>query len=74
MDAEEYLVDKYSLSSKHVNGLNMIPGGREGIRALHKLSLASDTHPIETEAREAILDNYLHQHPRISTRGFFCAR
>ena len=34
MDIEEYLVDKYSLSSKHPNGMNMIPGGREGIRSL----------------------------------------
>ena len=28
MESEEYLVDKYSLASKHPNGLNMIPGGR----------------------------------------------
>jgi len=48
MDTEEYLVDKYSLSSKHVKGLNMIPGGREGIRALHKLSLVSTAHPHES--------------------------
>src|SRR3546814_8833775 len=34
MNVEEYLVDKYSLSSKHKNGLNMIPGGYEGIRSL----------------------------------------
>ncbi len=27
MDTEEYLVDKYSLASKHSSGLNMIPGG-----------------------------------------------
>ena len=65
MDTEEYLVDKYSLSSKHVKGLNMIPGGREGIRALHKLSLVSTAHPVETEAREAILDDYLRQHPQL---------
>jgi hypothetical protein len=32
-DIEEYLVDKYSLASKHPKGLNMIPGGREGIRS-----------------------------------------
>jgi hypothetical protein len=38
MDVEQYLVDKNSLSSKHLNGLNMIPGGREGIRMLHTLS------------------------------------
>jgi len=28
MESEEYLVDKYSLASKHQYGLNMIPGGR----------------------------------------------
>jgi len=32
MQSEEYLVDKYSLASKHRNGLNMIPGGRAGSR------------------------------------------
>jgi hypothetical protein len=37
-NTEEYLVDKYSLASKHSVGLNMIPGGREGIRLLHQLS------------------------------------
>jgi hypothetical protein len=29
-ETEEYLVNKYSLASKHSNGLNMIPGGRAG--------------------------------------------
>jgi hypothetical protein len=28
MESEEYLVDEYSLASKHPHGLNMIPGGR----------------------------------------------
>jgi len=28
MESEEYLVDKYSLASKHPDGLNMVPGGR----------------------------------------------
>jgi hypothetical protein len=32
MESEEYLVDKYSLASKHPNGLNMIPGGRANRR------------------------------------------
>jgi hypothetical protein len=65
MDAEEYLVDKYSLSSKHPNGLNMIPGGCEGIRALQRLSLDSRTSVTETEDREALLDKYLQSHPQI---------
>ncbi len=63
MDAEEYLVDKYSLSSKHLNGLNMLPGGEEGIRSLHKLSLRS-VGLVETEDREAVLDTYLKLHPQ----------
>ncbi|MDQ6867497.1 MAG: hypothetical protein M3178_03515 [Pseudomonadota bacterium] len=65
MDVEEYLVDKYSLSSKYANGLNMIPGGREGIRALHKLSLGSKAPLAETEDREALLDEYLRTHPQL---------
>ena len=32
MEAEERVVDKYSLASKHPLGLNMIPGGLAGIR------------------------------------------
>jgi len=32
LEAEERLVDKYSLSSKHPFGLNMIPGGLAGVR------------------------------------------
>jgi hypothetical protein len=63
MDAEEYLVDKYSLSSKHPNGLNMIPGGREGIRALRRLSIDSAASLTESDEREALLDEYLKVHP-----------
>jgi len=63
MDAEEYLVDKYSLSSKHPRGLNMIPGGREGIRALRRLSIDGATSLMESDEREALLDEYLKVHP-----------
>ena len=72
MAAEEYLVDKYSLNSKHPNGLNMIPGGYAGIRALHKLR---GTHPgkqdqfMSTEQRERLLDEFLLQNPRIGVRN-----
>jgi hypothetical protein len=59
MDIEEYLVEKYSLSSKHPRGLNMIPGGREGIAALHRLFAAKDKEPVETEEREIVLDQFL---------------
>jgi hypothetical protein len=65
MDTEEYLVDKYSLSSKHKNGLNMIPGGREGLRCLHKLSLGGGSLIIETDDRESVLEKYLQDHPQL---------
>jgi hypothetical protein len=32
LDVEEAMVEKYSLVSKHPNGLNMIPGGAAGLR------------------------------------------
>lgn len=63
MDIEEYLVEKYSLSSKHPQGLNMIPGGRAGIAAVHKLSTVSAKDSVETEAREVALDQYLKDQP-----------
>jgi hypothetical protein len=65
MDTEEYLVDKYSLSSKHTNGLNMIPGGYEGIRSLHALSILTEPTFLDTEAREEMLDGYLRDHPKL---------
>jgi hypothetical protein len=65
MDVEEYLVDKYSFAQKHELGLNMIPGGREGIHALHRL--VGDAHKglADTEMREAALDTYFKQHPQL---------
>ena len=36
LDAEEAMVEKYSLASKHPNGLNMIPGGAAGLRAAQR--------------------------------------
>jgi hypothetical protein len=65
MDVEEYLVDKYSLSSKYPNGLNMIPGGREGIKVLRKLSPVGGTSLTESDDREALLDEYLKTHPHV---------
>jgi hypothetical protein len=64
MDVEEYLVDKYSLSSKHSSGLNMIPGGREGIRVLRRLSLGGETSLAESGDRDSLLDEYLKVHPQ----------
>jgi len=65
MDIEEYLVEKHSLSSRHPQGLNMIPGGRAGIAALHTLSSGSKKDPVETEDRELVLDQYLKSHPQL---------
>ena len=64
MDTEEYLVDKYSLASKHPLGLNMIPGGYEGVRVLHKLSILKEHEVSDTEGREKLLDRYLRDHPQ----------
>lgn len=75
MDVEEYLVDKYSLSSKHKHGLNMIPGGYEGIRSLHALSILREPSFLDTEARDEVLGIYLRNHlkrgvpnPRIAAK------
>ena len=68
MDVEEYLVDKYSLNSKYPNGLNMIPGGYAGIKALHKLrgeNPNKNNQFMSTEQRERLLDEYLLQNPRV---------
>ncbi|MEK7993628.1 MAG: hypothetical protein AAB403_07475 [Planctomycetota bacterium] len=65
MDAEEYLVDKYSLASRHLHGLNMIPGGREGVRRLHELVGKSAGGVDDTDEREGILDRYLVAHPSL---------
>lgn len=64
MDAEEYLVEKYSLASSHPQGLNMIPGGRAGVAALYKLSTERPKDFTETEDRELALDQYLGSHPQ----------
>ncbi|GFK93876.1 hypothetical protein NNJEOMEG_01714 [Fundidesulfovibrio magnetotacticus] len=65
MDTEEYLVDKYSLSSKHEYGLNMIPGGYEGIRCLHRLAILKEPMHIDTEERELLLEKHLKEHPQL---------
>jgi hypothetical protein len=66
MDIEEYLVEKYSLSSKHSCGLNMIPGGRAGVSALRRLHLVNKEDCLETEQRESRLDRYLRRDPKQS--------
>jgi hypothetical protein len=51
LEAEEYLVDKYSLASKHPYGLNMIPGGEAGIRVAQRFRVRRNDIE-ETAARE----------------------
>lgn len=68
-DTEEYLVDKYSLASKHPLGLNMIPGGREGIRVLHQMSGRSPDSLVETEGREMAFVEYRERHPQIGLQN-----
>lgn len=60
-DAEEYLVDKYSLRSKHEHGLNILPGGFEGLRQLGRLACVN--RDMSPEDRDAALDSYVRAHP-----------
>lgn len=64
MDTEEYLVDKYSLHSKHSVGVNMIPGGKAGIAALHTLRVFGDraVSTSETVDKEAVLCRHFDSH------------
>ena len=63
-DAEEYLVEKYSLYPSHVTGLNMIPGGYAGIRWLIKMKADVDL-SAEPDARDAALLRVVAAHPRL---------
>jgi hypothetical protein len=64
-DAEEYLIDKYSLAPNFENGLNMVPGGYEGLRQLHEMGLLREGKVIEPEEQEALLERYTREHPRL---------
>jgi hypothetical protein len=46
-DVEEYLVAKYSLAANFRDGLNMIPGGYEGLRRLHERGLLAEGVSVE---------------------------
>lgn len=46
----------------------MIPGGYEGIRALHRLSLAAGREAIDTEEREAVFAEYIRRNPSHAPR------
>jgi len=54
---EEYLVEKYSLAGKHLCGLNMIPGGTEGIRRAQRFRQRRPSVDLdETSLRELVHD------------------
>jgi len=60
MDWEELHVEKLAYGP---NGLNMIPGGFEGLRQLHKLGIIA-RQDISLEDRERAMAEYLRQNPR----------
>ena len=64
LEMEEYLVEKYSFGKPQ--GLNMIPGGKAGVRYLHKLKVLgiAQKEPLTDEEKETILERYLRANPR----------
>ena len=60
MDWEELHVEKLAYGP---NGLNMIPGGFEGLRQLHKLGIIA-RQDISLDERERAMAEYLRQNPR----------
>ncbi|MSQ21648.1 MAG: hypothetical protein EXR39_19455 [Betaproteobacteria bacterium] len=63
MEHEEYLVEKYSFG--RADGLNMIPGGRAGLRYLHHLkALKKEERPILDDERDTILERLARSSPR----------
>ncbi len=64
MNAEEIAVAEYGLYPDNPRGLNMIPGGYAGIRALHRLGALRDDAPVAPDSRPLIVERYLREHPR----------
>lgn len=64
MDHEEWFVEHFSLYPDNPHGMNMVPGGYAGIRALHKLRILTENHHINPEDRDVIIEQYLRSHPR----------
>lgn len=60
MDWEEKYVEKHSLAPK---GFNMIPGGFEGLRFLHKHRI-TDRVDIDLDERDRAIAEYVRQNPR----------
>ena len=58
-DTEEYLIAKHSLYPNVPTGLNMIPGGYEGIRRLHALGVLAEQSEPSLDERAAVIERYL---------------
>jgi hypothetical protein len=58
-DTEEYLIAKHSLYPNIPTGLNMIPGGHEGIRRLHALGVLAEQSEPSPDERAAVIERYL---------------
>lgn len=63
-DMEEYLVSKYSFCRDHIGGLNLIPGGYEGIRWLGRFGGIIDR-TVEPEERDSIVARIATDNPRL---------
>ncbi len=61
---EEWFVERHTLYPDNPFGLNMIPGGYAGLRALHKLGVTSLDHHISPEDRDMVIEQFLKDHPR----------
>lgn len=64
MNSEEIAVAEYGLYPDNPRGLNMIPGGYAGLRALHRLGALKNDAPVSPDRRTAIVEQYLRDHPR----------
>jgi hypothetical protein len=58
-DLEEYLFAKHSLYPNVPTGLNMIPGGYEGMRCLHALGVLAERGEPSPDERAAIIEEHL---------------
>jgi len=64
MNAEELAVADYALHPDNPRGLNMIPGGYAGMRALHRLGALKPHAVLSPDERPDIIESYLREHPR----------
>ena len=64
MNSEEMAVADYALYPDNPRGLNMIPGGYAGLRALHRLGALKNAAPVVPDNRALVLERCLYDHPR----------